>query len=161
MWGVRPTPLADIAYFWSYEFIKQLGNNNENTLLTYDNIANWYKNNENYDEALEYYKYVLDIQMIILGNSHLSIAVTHDNMGSIYNSQNNNDMALKHYQEALHIKLRKIGEKHPSTQETKEKLEACRNKKLDELKTVNWEIIAFCVLLVLVYLYVPTVTCSL
>ena len=84
----------------------------------FNNLANLYNNQGNYNEALKYYNLALEIKEKILGKDHPSTATTYNNMARVYKAQGNYDEALKYYNMALEIREKNLGKDHPSTATT-------------------------------------------
>ena len=59
----------------------------ENTAMTYGNMALVYDDQGEYEKALEWYEKGLEIKLKTLGPDHPSTATTYNNMAVVYNKQ--------------------------------------------------------------------------
>ena len=84
----------------------------------YHNIARVYKDQGNYEKALEYYRKAQVIKEKMLGKEHPSTATTYNNMASVYQDQGNYEKALEYYRKAQVIEEKVLGKEHPSTATT-------------------------------------------
>ena len=99
---------------WSKQdkaFLKSISN-----LL--NNLAGVYKDQGDYESALEYYEKDLEISVKILGSDHPDTATTYNNMALVYDAQGDYEKALEYYDKALEVRERALGSDHPYTAET-------------------------------------------
>ncbi|CAK9011418.1 Kinesin light chain (KLC), partial [Durusdinium trenchii] len=80
---------------------------------TLNNIAQVYKAQGKYDEALRYYVEALEIKREQLGDRHPSVATTLNDIARVYDAQGKYDEALRYFEEALEIYREKLGDRHP------------------------------------------------
>ena len=78
----------------------------------YHNIGLLHRHLSDYQQAKEYYKLALSIQLNTLGSDHVDVARTCHNMGNLYRNLGKNQQAKKHYKCALSIQLNKLGPDH-------------------------------------------------
>ena len=82
----------------------------------YDNIGQVYADNDDYQEALEYYNNALAAYKEYDGiASHVRIAHVYQNIGAVYQERSCYDQALKAYQKALEHREKELGIYHPET----------------------------------------------
>ena len=98
------------------ELIKAENNGKEinKDTFVFSNIARMYISTGDFQEALSWYKKVLDIQENILGKEHLDTATTYENIAYAENECGNYDESFKWYEKALKIRKSKLGKEHPS-----------------------------------------------
>ena len=80
----------------------------------YSNIGVIWKKLKNFDEALRYFEFVLQIDENATNLNRLEIAVDYNNIGSVLDEQGKYSQALKNYQKALEIKLIHLPPTDPS-----------------------------------------------
>ncbi|MCL2119938.1 MAG: DUF2225 domain-containing protein, partial [Planctomycetaceae bacterium] len=97
---------------------KVLGKEHPSTAAMYNNIGVVYKEQGDYDKALEWHLKALAISEKVLGKEHPDTAGTYNNIAVVYKNQGKYDEALKWYQKALAIKEKVLGKEHPSTAAT-------------------------------------------
>ena len=86
------------------------GEENEETLYAYNDLANLYRVAGKFDKALELHKKSLDIKERVLGYYNLSTAVEYNNMGNVYHDKTDYNKAMECYLKALHIKKKILAE---------------------------------------------------
>ena len=90
------------------------GNDHPDVAATLGNMAIVYKDQGNFDKALEMHNQELEIERKFKGNDHPDVAKTLNNIAMIYDDQGKYDEALANYEESLRVK-RKVhgGNDHP------------------------------------------------
>ena len=94
---------------------KVLGREHPDTAQSYNNIANVYDANGEYDRALEYHEKALAIIEKVLGREHPYTASSYNNIALLYKAKGEYDHALEYYDKALAIIEKVLGREHPST----------------------------------------------
>ncbi|MCL2532461.1 MAG: tetratricopeptide repeat protein [Oscillospiraceae bacterium] len=94
-------------------FLKEPEKNQAHIAGMLNNIAVVYKDQGNFDEALEYYQKALSI-FETLGKNRLVTAMTYNNTAVVYENQGKLDEALDYYKKALPI-FEALGKNHPLT----------------------------------------------
>lgn len=77
-----------------------------------NNLAGVYREQGEYEKALEYYGKALDIRENVLGSEHLDTASTYNNVAGVYLDQGNYEKALDYYAKARAIVERMLGREH-------------------------------------------------
>ena len=86
------------------EMLHSKNNYSPNVMVTLVNLAEIYKEKEDYDYALILYRHIAQIQEVVLGKYHLDVSITLSNIGFVlYQKEKFND-ALIMYQRALKIR---------------------------------------------------------
>jgi tetratricopeptide (TPR) repeat protein len=80
----------------------------------YSNVAEDYKDNGNYDSALEYYGKALNFAERVWGNEHLNTKI-YNNIAEVYKNKDDYDNALEYYDKALNIAEKVLGKEHLDT----------------------------------------------
>ena len=88
------------------------------TAKFFNNLAGVYKDQGNYDEALNFYDLALEICNKVYGKNHPSTASTYNNIAGVYQDQGNYNEALKFYDISLEISKKTLGKDHPYTATT-------------------------------------------
>jgi tetratricopeptide (TPR) repeat protein len=94
--------LAESSYIKALEIYKDNGKQ-ENIAMFYNDLANIYSFQAEYQKSLKLYKKALKINTSILGENHPDIAINHNNIGQLLDTLRDSDGALKEYEEALKI----------------------------------------------------------
>lgn len=81
----------------------------------HNRLANVYKNQGNYDQALRYYRQALDINEQVLGEDHPNTLTTYNNTAIVYSSQGEYDMALALFGKTLAVREKVLGTDHSET----------------------------------------------
>ena len=66
----------------------------------------------NHQQAKEYYKRTLSIQLKKLGAEHTDVARTLHNLGNLHSAMGNHQQTKEYYERALSIQLKKLGPEH-------------------------------------------------
>ena len=94
-----------------------IGNNSKQkrSSTLYHNLAGVYRDQGDYDKALEYYEKSREIKEKVLGKDHRDTATTYNNMAGVYRDQGDYDKALVYYEKSREIREKILGKDHPST----------------------------------------------
>ncbi len=90
------------------------GEKHTDVAKTINNIGAIHRNLEQYQEALENFLQVLEINRILHGDYHISVAIVLSDIGGTYKSLFMYEEALTQYEEALQIRRILYGNEHPS-----------------------------------------------
>ena len=85
------------------ELLMTSGSKTVNATILYNNIANVYYNQGQYDKALGYYDKAFTIREETLGVRSTSVATVYNNLANVYYDKGNYEDALSHYKKALEI----------------------------------------------------------
>ena len=72
---------------------------------SYNGIDAVYTSQGKYEEALDQYGRVLEIEIRVLGQDHPDVAASYNNIGIVYDSQGKYEEALAQYQKVLQVFL--------------------------------------------------------
>jgi tetratricopeptide (TPR) repeat protein len=86
----------------------------EKTLIEYEyqNLALDCLRNNDWDEALEYFKKELKVKLIKYGRNHSILTNTYNNIGYTYRQMKNYSKSIEFYEECIAINIRVLGEEH-------------------------------------------------
>ena len=115
---LKETPACDRAIVLLSNLVKRRiaenGESSEKVANLYNSLGIVYKQQGQYDKALESYGKALTIDLGAPGgDNHPSTAATYTNMADVYNSQGLYDQALEYNDKALRINLATLGDNHP------------------------------------------------
>ena len=97
-----------------------------------------YKDQGNYDEALEFYRKALEIVEKVLGMEHPSTATTYNNIAGVYQAMGKNDIASEYRQKALVIHENDLDKDHlPISSDEKTNLREVHDKYEKPLENVE------------------------
>ncbi len=80
---------------------------------SFNNVGNVYRAMGDYQNALKYLLYAMEIRKKTLGEEHPDYATSLNNVGSAYYNMGDYQNALKYHLQALEIRRKTIGEEHP------------------------------------------------
>ena len=105
--------IEDVARFFD-----ESGRADETAGSLFNNIANVYFDQGNYEKALEYYTKSQVINEQVLGKNHPDTATTYNNMANVYHAKENYVRALEYHEKACAIYEKALGKGHPYTATT-------------------------------------------
>lgn len=91
-----------------------LGKEHSDTLQTLNNLSNIYYYDGKFDQAINGYKSVLEIQKKI-SDDNLDIALTYYNLGNTYDAKGDYEKALEYCESSLNIREKIVGIRHKLT----------------------------------------------
>jgi tetratricopeptide (TPR) repeat protein len=94
--------------------IDALGDDHLEVAKTLHNIGVCHRHNDEWDEALEYYKKAHFIFETNVGKCHLDTARTMHNIGGVYRRKKMYPEAMKCFVEVLRVRRKILGDDHPS-----------------------------------------------
>jgi len=97
---------------------KALGEENDVTLETLNELGGGLKDNGEYEEARKVLERCLAGRMKVLGKDHKNTFGTLNNLGNIYSRLRNYQKALEYFERALEGKEKLLGKSHPDTLST-------------------------------------------
>ncbi|CAF1528467.1 unnamed protein product [Didymodactylos carnosus] len=106
----------DKAKRYYQRFLCELSYNDPNISVCYYGLGVVHDREDNYDEALHYFKKALDFQLTVLFlNDSVFIGKIYGSSGIVYYHKHEYDLALEHFEKSLNILLRTIGQDHGDT----------------------------------------------
>jgi len=81
-------------------------------------MAGVYKDQGDYDKAMEFFEKARVIKENVLGMDHPDTAITYNNMARMYHDQDDYEKALAFYEKSLIIREKMLGENHTDTAAT-------------------------------------------
>ena len=118
--------------------ITQNGNIHQDIATCYINIGGIYLYKGILNEALNYFKNALDIQLKVYPESHPDIAYSLLNIGMVYNNQGNYEDALNHLQKALNIFLQSYSQPHLTIATSYNNIGAILNNQGNNTEALNY-----------------------
>ncbi|WP_158597019.1 CHAT domain-containing tetratricopeptide repeat protein [Aquimarina sp. BL5] len=94
---------------------KYLIQENQEKANAFDNMANYYENIPDYDQALVLYKKALKIRQKLFSEIHLDIAKSYNNIGVFHYQTGDYTKSIHDYEKALAINVKILGLNHPKT----------------------------------------------